>query len=98
MKTKLIGLMVGAALFIMGCSALQKQETTQSEIPSAATLSGECAVGKAQNPPVRVGACDDYNIVQTACLALTQQPLVPAQALAVCTAQGYVITGSFTAL
>jgi hypothetical protein len=86
------------AVVLAGCSLLTKQETTQSNIPTAATLKGECAAGAAETPPVRVGACDDFNIAQTGCLALTAQPLVPAQALQVCLAAGYVVSGSFTPL
>lgn len=83
---------------LMGCSTLTSQETSQSNIPSAANLKGMCAAGMAKVPSVRVGACDDFNVAQTGCLALTSQPLVPAQALAICTANGYAITGTFTPL
>lgn len=88
----------GAMLLLSGCSLLTKQETTQSNLPTAATLTSECVAGKAQTPPIRAGACDDFNLVQSGCLALTNQPLVPAQALIACTANGYAITGSFTPL
>ena len=81
-----------------GCSQLTSQETTQSNLPTAATLTAECVAGAAKTPPVRVGACDDFNLVQSGCLGLTNQPLVPAQALMVCTANGYAISGSFKPL
>ena len=94
---KLIGLSF-LALAFMGCSALTKQETTASNLPTAASLTAMCVAGSAQTPPIRAGACDDYNVIATACQALTSQPLVPAQALAVCTANGYAITGGFKPL
>jgi len=79
----------------MGCSALTKQETTASSIPSAETLMAACAAGKAQTPPIRAGACDDFNIAQTGCVGLAAQPIVPAQALQVCIAGGYAVSGNW---
>jgi hypothetical protein len=95
MKTVLCGLLM---VSLMGCSALTKQETTQSNLPTAATLTAQCAAGAAQTPPIRAGACDDYNIEATACQSLTAQPLIPAQALAICTANGFALTGGFKPL
>lgn len=86
------------ALAVASCSTLTSQETSVSNIPSAANLKGMCAAGMAKVPSVRVGACDDFNLIQTACLGLTNQPLVPAQSLQVCTANGYQITGTFSPL
>ena len=83
---------------LVGCSALTKQETTQSNLPTAATLTAECAAGATQTPPVRAGACDDYDVVAAACQALSSQPLVPATALQVCTVNGYAISGGFKPL
>ena len=80
------------------CSALTKQETTASNIPSAATLKAACLAGSLQTPPIRAGACDDFNAVQTGCIALAAQPLVPATALLPCTAGGYVTSGGWTQL
>ncbi len=88
----------GAALAVWGCSALTKQETTASNIPSAATLKAQCAAGNAQTPPIRAGACDDFNFVQTGCITLAAQPAVPAAALLPCTAGGYVTSGGWTQL
>ena len=87
-----------AALALAGCSALHKQETTASSIPSAETLRAACAAGAAQTPPIRAGACDDFNMVQAGCIALSQQTVVPGQALQVCTAGGYVLSGNWTRL
>ena len=91
------GLLV-ASLAIAGCSALTKQETSQSNLPTAESLKAACAAGAVQVPAIRAGACDDFNLVQSACLSLTSQPVVPAQSLLACTANGYAITGSFTRL
>ena len=90
-------LILGLVL-LSGCSALSKQETTASNIPSAATLTAKCAAGAAQMPPIRAGACDDFNTAATGCQALSSQPMVPAQALLLCTANGYAVTGGFKPL
>ena len=96
---KLITGMIGVSLLgLIGCSALTKQETTASNLPTAATLTAECAAGAAKTPPIRVGACDDYNLIATGCQALSSQPLVPAQALLSCTGHGYAVTGGFKPL
>ena|SRR5208337_5085471 len=89
---------VVAAIAVHSCSALSKQETTASSLPSAATLKAQCAAGAAQTPPIRAGACDDFNLVQTACISLAAQPLVPAQALLPCQMGGYVTSGGWTQL
>ena len=91
-------ILAALCLSLGACSALTTQETTASNIPTASSLTAMCAAGAAKTPPVRVGACDDFNMISTACQALTSQPLVPAQALAICTAQGYSLTGGFKAL
>ena len=81
---------------LAGCSLLTKQETTTSNIPSAETLTAACNAGKAQTPPIRAGSCDDFDLVQSGCIGLTNQPLVPASALIACTANGYVTSGNWT--
>ena len=86
------------ALALVGCSLLTKQETTQSSIPSAATLQQECANGAKQSPPIRAGACDDYNAVAALCLAQIAQPVPQAALLQLCNAGGYPLTGTFTRL
>lgn len=91
-------LIIAGLIALSGCSLLTKQETTASNIPSAETLTWACKQGALQTPPIRAGACDDFDTVQAGCLALTNQPLVPAQALLACTAGGYVISGSYTRL
>lgn len=85
-------------LAMVGCSLLTKQETTQSSIPSAATLQQECANGAKQSPPIRAGACDDYNAVSALCLAQIAQPVPQAALLQLCNAGGYPLTGTFTRL
>ena len=89
-----------AVIFLGGvftaCSLLTKQETTTSNIPSAETLTAACNAGKAQTPPIRAGSCDDFDLVQSGCIGLTNQPLVPASALIACTANGYVTSGNWT--
>ena len=100
---KRLYLIVGAALVaagiaMWGCSALGKQETTASNLPSAATLKAACSAGFLQTPPIRAGACDDFNIAQTGCISLGAQPLVPAQALLPCQMGGYVTSGGWTQL
>lgn len=85
-------------LALVGCSLLTKQETTQSSIPSAATLQQECANGAKQSPPIRAGACDDYNAVSALCLAQIAQPVPQAALLQLCNAGGYPLTGTFTRL
>ena len=90
--------LVGAVMCVAGCSALTKQETTQSNLPTAESLIGMCKNGLAATPPVRVGACDDFDLLQSACVNLATQPLVPAQSLLACTANGYVISGNWTRL
>jgi len=87
-----------AALAAWSCSALTKQETTASNLPSAATLQGACAAGKAQTPPIRAGACDDFNAVQTGCIALGAQPLGSTATLLPCQIGGYVTSGGWTQL
>lgn len=96
MKRNILALMVMLSLAAFGCAQLTKQENTQSNLPTAETLMSQCAAGKALSPPVRVGACDDWNLIQSGCLALVNQPLVPAQSLLACTANGYAISGAFT--
>lgn len=99
MKRRLIVIAALAALTITGCSALTNQETQQSNLPSAANLKQMCLAGPSQSPPVaRPGACDDYNAIQTGCVALSSQPLVPAGALQACIAAGYAVSGSWTPL
>lgn len=95
LKTLVIAVL---ALSLGACSLLTKQETTASNIPSAETLTAACKAGAAQTPPIRAGACDDFDTVQAGCLALVAQPMVPAQALLACTAGGYAISGSYTRL
>ena len=85
-------------LALVGCSLLTKQETTQSSIPSAATLQQECANGAKQSPPIRAGACDDYNAVSALCLAQIAQPVPQAALIQLCNAGGYPLTGTFTRL
>lgn len=93
-----IGLLSLGLALMTGCSLLTKQETTQSNIPSAANLTSMCKAGLAQTPPIRAGACDDFDLVQSACIAAASQPLIPANALQACVAGGYVISGSWTPL
>ena len=90
--------LVGAVMCVAGCSAITKQETTQSNLPTAESLIGMCKNGLAATPPVRVGACDDYDLIASACQNLAAQPLIPAQSLLACTANGYAISGGFTRL
>jgi hypothetical protein len=86
------------ALMLGGCSALTKQETTASNIPSAETLKASCAAGAAQVPPIRAGACDDYNTIATGCMALAAQPMIAPGSLLPCQAGGYPLSGGFTRL
>lgn len=90
--------LVAAAIAMQCCTALTKQETTASNLPSAATLKAACAAGYLQTTPIRAGACDDFNIAQTGCISLAAQPLVPAQALLPCQMGGYVTAGGWTPL
>src|SRR5271157_2556224 len=93
-----MGIALAGAIAVWGCSALTKQETTASNLPSAATLKAACSAGFLQTPPIRAGACDDFNIAQTGCISLGAQPLVPAQALLPCQMGGYVTSGGWTQL
>ena len=96
--TLTVGFLANVIVALAGCSLLTKQETTQSSIPSAATLQQECANGAKQSPPIRAGACDDYNAVSALCLAQIAQPVPQAALLQLCNAGGYPLTGTFTRL
>lgn len=101
---KTIGLIVAslALCSLAACSSLNSalgtQETTASNIPSAATLKLKCSNGYAQTPPIRAGACDDYNVANTGCVALAQNPMTAGGAVAGCGALGYSLTGQWTPL
>ena len=93
---KLITGMIGVSLLgLIGCSALSKFYNGQSDFPSAATLTADCAAGNAKTPPVRDNACDLYNAISTFCAGQASLPLNAVQA---CTIAGFAITGTPTKL
>lgn len=82
-KLIILGVLASA---IAGCSQVTKQENTQSNLPTAETLISQCVAGKAQTPPVRVGACDDYNLIASGCITASGFAQGAPQA---CQANGY---------
>ncbi len=93
-----IGLVMFVVTMLAGCSALTKQETTASNIPSAQTLTLQCAAGAKQTPPIRAGACDDFNLVQQGCITSAMNPLTASGAVIACSEGGYITSGNWTRL
>ncbi len=91
-------LMFAIAVLVCGCSALTKQETTASNIPSAATLTLQCVNGAKQTPPIRAGACDDFNLIQQGCITSAMNPMTASGAVITCSEGGYITSGNWTRL
>lgn len=78
-------------LSVAGCSSINNAYNAPSAFPSAQTLIGDCAAGKAKTPPVRDNACDLYNAVAQFCAG---QAMLPMNAVQACVLAGYPISGS----